>query len=172
MATQFLKNRTEIVDVDRANPLPIEVIGEVRSRNTDTLIAQASASISSGITLLTDLQVTHTDLLGSTNGEAPTIGFTGDYRGISVFLHVNNSSDETIHYRVYGRATATDGLPFVDKWSAVKEGSLTITTATKRARIDIGFQNPQEAYYDQYRIVVGRQAAGGIFLYSKVVGVR
>lgn len=172
MATQFLKNRTEIVDVDRANPLPIEVIGEIISRTTDALIAQASASISNGIVLLTDLLVTHTDLLQSTNGEAATVGFAGDYRGISVFLHANNTADETIHYRVYGRATAPDGVPFVDGWSIVKEGSLAMTAATKRARIDIGFNNVQEAHYDQYRIVVGRQASGTLVVYSKVVGVR
>lgn len=169
MALKFLK-QNEIVDANRTNPLPTEVVGEAEFRTVDTLIAIIQFVPTTGRTLLTDLQVGDTDLYGSTASEQPTLVGTGKYRGITVFLAFTTS--DTYHYRVYGRATDPNGEPFVSGWAVVKEGTFTSVPANGRARIDIGYTNPQEAYYDQYRIVVARASSGTADTYAKVIGVR
>ena len=159
-----------LVDVTEQDPLPVQQQGAIAMRTADTLIAITQFVPTTGRTLLTDLQVGDTDLYGSTASEQPTLVGTGKYRGITVFLAFTTS--DTYHYRVYGRATDPNGEPFVSGWAVVKEGTFTSVPANGRARIDIGYTNPQEAYYDQYRIVVARASSGTADTYAKVIGVR
>lgn len=170
MAIKFLK-QNEIVDANRTNPLPTEVIGAVAVRSVDTLLAISQFTPTQGIANLSNLQVNHTDLLGSTAAEQPTLTGAGQYRGL-VVLMAFPTGGVSYHYRVYGRATDPNGEPFTTGWAVVKEGTFSSVPPNSHLRVDIGFDNAQEVYYDQYRIVMGHAGSGSVDVYAKVVGIR
>lgn len=174
MALKFLK-QNEIVDANRMNPLPAEVVGEIETRAVAPLIPHTYFIPNTGITDPNNILVTHADILQSSAAEQPTLAGTGEYRALVVFVAVD--AVDTYHYHIFARATNSNGDPLIPTggWASVKQGSYTPptgATAPVHFRIDIGLTTPSEAYYDQYRIIVVRHGSGSPNAYAKVIGVR
>jgi hypothetical protein len=157
MPVRFLKNASELADVNMESPLPVQV-ANAKPVPADTLLVATT-------TVTTDA---NRDLLGSTSTELPTLDGCGQYRKL-VWFYFRAGADSTT-YRVLARATDHNGAPLGTGWQEIVPATTLPGAANSWGRIEI--PSAGDGYYDQYRIEVQRTAGSNYSLTSKIVGVR
>jgi hypothetical protein len=157
MPVRFLKNASELADVNMESPLPVQV-ANAKPVPADTLLV-ATTTVDT---------TANRDLLGSTSTELPTLDGCGQYRKL-VWFYFRAGADSTT-YRVLARATDHNGAPLGTGWQEIVPATTLPGGANSWGRIEL--PSAGDGYYDQYRIEVQRTAGNSYSLTSKIVGVR
>jgi hypothetical protein len=153
MPIGFLKARRAIT-VSPQNPLPVQVQNLPEPVAIDTLlIGEVFASS------------TARDLLGSTEGESPTLTQTAPYKRLILYLFVTSATTLTI--TLQGRATDASGVPLNTGWLTLYSSGNISASANSWHRIVMQTSDNAPLGADQYRIEITSSTSQSILFNLK-----